>query len=141
MARWFLGAFVSLLDRTMRGISQKAPVVTSWPPGFAAPLAYAYAVATARRAPRAGIDCHGRTSTSANHTFQGFSCRPVSAGAFVCPTARARAPRWTCRRSGRITGSQEHTVRGFMSTLPGKTGMVITSTRRESGKVRVYAAK
>jgi hypothetical protein len=38
------------------------------------------------------------------------------------------------------TGWQRHTVRGFISTLGKKTGLVITSTRRESDKARVYAA-
>ena len=38
------------------------------------------------------------------------------------------------------TGWQKHTVRGFVSTLGKKTGLVITSTRRESDKARVYAA-
>jgi predicted transcriptional regulator len=39
-----------------------------------------------------------------------------------------------------VTGWQKHTVRGFISTLPKKTGIVITSTRRESDKTRVYEA-
>ena len=39
------------------------------------------------------------------------------------------------------TGWQAHSVRGFVSTLPKKTGLVITSTRRESDKARVYAAQ
>jgi len=39
------------------------------------------------------------------------------------------------------TGWQPHTVRGFISTLPKKTGIAITSTRRESDKARVYEAK
>jgi hypothetical protein len=39
------------------------------------------------------------------------------------------------------TGWQKHSVRGFISTLPKKTGLVITSTRRESDKARVYAAQ
>ena len=39
------------------------------------------------------------------------------------------------------TGWQRHSVRGFISTLPKKTGLVITSTRRESDKARVYAAQ
>ena len=30
------------------------------------------------------------------------------------------------------TGWQKHTVRGFINTLPKKTGIAITSTRRES---------
>jgi hypothetical protein len=38
------------------------------------------------------------------------------------------------------TGWQKHTVRGFISTLPKKTGIEITSTRRESDKARVYEA-
>ena len=38
------------------------------------------------------------------------------------------------------TGWQVHTVRGFISTLPKKTGIAITSTRRESDKARVYEA-
>jgi hypothetical protein len=38
------------------------------------------------------------------------------------------------------TGWQRHTVRGFISTLGSKTGLVITSTRRDSDKARVYAA-
>jgi hypothetical protein len=36
------------------------------------------------------------------------------------------------------TNWQPHTVRGFISTLPKKTGLEITSTRRESDKARVY---
>src|ERR1035437_1936201 len=38
------------------------------------------------------------------------------------------------------TGGQKHTVRGFISTLPKKTGIAITSTRRESDKAGVYEA-
>jgi predicted transcriptional regulator len=38
------------------------------------------------------------------------------------------------------TGWQKHTVRGFISTLAKKTGIAITSTRRESDQVRVYGA-
>ena len=38
------------------------------------------------------------------------------------------------------TGWQKHTVRGFISTLTKKTGIAITSTRRESDKARVYEA-
>jgi hypothetical protein len=38
------------------------------------------------------------------------------------------------------TGWQRHTVRGFISTLPKKTGIAITSTRRESDGARVYEA-
>ena len=38
------------------------------------------------------------------------------------------------------TGWQKHTVRGFISTLPKKTGIAITSTRRESDQARVYEA-
>ena len=38
------------------------------------------------------------------------------------------------------TGWQKHIVRGFISTLPKKTGIAITSTRRESDKARVYEA-
>jgi ribonuclease D len=37
-------------------------------------------------------------------------------------------------------GWQKHTVRGFISTLTKKTGIAITSTRRESDKARVYEA-
>ena len=33
---------------------------------------------------------------------------------------------------------QAHTVRGFLSTLPKKMGIAITSIRRESDKARVY---
>jgi predicted transcriptional regulator len=36
------------------------------------------------------------------------------------------------------TGWQKHTVRGFISTLTKKTGIAITSTRRESDQGRVY---
>jgi hypothetical protein len=36
------------------------------------------------------------------------------------------------------TGWQKHTIRAFVSTLPKKTGLQITSTRRESDKARVY---
>jgi hypothetical protein len=38
------------------------------------------------------------------------------------------------------TGWQKHTVRGFISTLPKKTGIAITSTRRESDQARVHEA-
>ena len=38
------------------------------------------------------------------------------------------------------TGWQKHTVRGFISTLTKKTGIAITSTRRESDQARVYEA-
>ena len=38
------------------------------------------------------------------------------------------------------TGRQKHTVRGFISTLAKKTGIEITSTRRESDQARVYEA-
>ena len=38
------------------------------------------------------------------------------------------------------TGWQAHTIRGFISTLPKKTGIEITSTRRESDQARVYEA-
>jgi predicted transcriptional regulator len=38
------------------------------------------------------------------------------------------------------TGWQKHTVRGFISTLAKKTGIAITSTRRESDGARVYEA-
>ena len=38
------------------------------------------------------------------------------------------------------TGWQKHTVRGFISTLAKKTGIAITSTRRESDGARVYGA-
>ena len=38
------------------------------------------------------------------------------------------------------TGWQKHTVRGFISTLAKKTGIEITSTRRESDQARVYQA-
>ena len=39
------------------------------------------------------------------------------------------------------TGWQAHTVRGFISTLPKKGGIQITSTRRDGDKARVYEAK
>ena len=32
------------------------------------------------------------------------------------------------------TGWEKHSVRGFISTLPKKTGLTVTSTRRESDK-------
>src|ERR1019366_1701355 len=38
------------------------------------------------------------------------------------------------------TGWQAHSVRGFISTLAKKTGIAITSTRRESDQARVYEA-
>jgi DNA-binding IclR family transcriptional regulator len=39
-----------------------------------------------------------------------------------------------------LTGWQKHTIRAFVSTLPKKAGLVITSTRRASDKARVYEA-
>jgi DNA-binding IclR family transcriptional regulator len=38
------------------------------------------------------------------------------------------------------TGWQNHSIRGFISTLSKTTGVTITSTRRESDKARVYGA-
>ena len=38
------------------------------------------------------------------------------------------------------TGWQQHTCRGFISTLAAKTGKAITSSRRESDNARVYEA-
>jgi hypothetical protein len=40
----------------------------------------------------------------------------------------------------KTTAWQKHTVRGFISTLAKKTGIAITSTRRESDGARVYEA-
>lgn len=39
------------------------------------------------------------------------------------------------------TGWLAHTVRGFVSTLPKKTGLAVTSTQRPGDKARVYAAR
>ena len=62
-------------------------------------------------------------------------------------TARARVIAMVQRRGGasldeimKTTKWQAHTVRGFMSTLPAKTGVEFTSVRRESDKARVYEA-
>ena len=41
---------------------------------------------------------------------------------------------------GKATGWQKHTIRGFMSVVPKKAGLTVTSTRREDG-ARVYEAK
>jgi hypothetical protein len=41
----------------------------------------------------------------------------------------------------KATGWQAHTCRGFMSVVPRKAGLTVTSTRRESDKARVYAAQ
>jgi len=41
---------------------------------------------------------------------------------------------------GKATGWQRHTIRGFMSVVPKKAGLTVTSTRREDG-ARVYEAK
>jgi len=38
------------------------------------------------------------------------------------------------------TGWQPHTVRGFISVVPKRAGLTVTSTRRESDKARVYEA-
>jgi len=63
-------------------------------------------------------------------------------------TAKARVIEMISRKGGatldeirEATGWQPHTVRGFMSTLPKKTELKITSTRRESDKARVYEAR
>jgi len=62
-------------------------------------------------------------------------------------TAKARVIAMLQRKGGATlqeivaeTGWQKHTVRGFISTLPKKTGIEITSTRRESDQARVYEA-
>jgi hypothetical protein len=62
-------------------------------------------------------------------------------------TAKARVIAMLQRKGGATlqeivaeTGWQKHTVRGFISTLPKKTGIEIASTRRESDKARVYEA-
>jgi Protein of unknown function (DUF3489) len=41
---------------------------------------------------------------------------------------------------GKATGWQKHTIRGFMSVVPKKAGLTVTSTRREDG-ARVYEAR
>jgi Protein of unknown function (DUF3489) len=41
----------------------------------------------------------------------------------------------------KATAWQKHTVRGFLSVVPKKAGLTVTSTRRESDKARVYEAK
>jgi hypothetical protein len=41
----------------------------------------------------------------------------------------------------KATGWQAHTCRGFISVVPKKAGLAVTSTRRESDKARVYAAQ
>ena len=41
----------------------------------------------------------------------------------------------------KATGWQAHTCRGFMSVVPKKAGLTVTSTRRESDKARVYEAR
>jgi Protein of unknown function (DUF3489) len=51
-----------------------------------------------------------------------------------------RAGGATLQEISAATGWQKHTVRGFISTLPKKTGIAITSSRRESDKARVYEA-
>jgi hypothetical protein len=51
-----------------------------------------------------------------------------------------RAGGATLQEIADTTGWQKHTVRGFISTLPKKTGIAITSTRRESDQARVYEA-
>jgi|ERR1035437_9536880 hypothetical protein len=62
-------------------------------------------------------------------------------------TAKARVIAMLQRKGGATlqeivaeTGWQKHTVRGFISTLPKKTGIEITSTRREGDQARVYEA-
>jgi predicted transcriptional regulator len=41
----------------------------------------------------------------------------------------------------KATAWQAHTVRGFISVVPKKVGLTVISTRRESDKARVYAAR
>jgi len=62
-------------------------------------------------------------------------------------TAKAMVIAMTSRQGGATleeiaaeTGWQKHTVRGFMSTVPKKAGLTVTSTRREDG-TRVYKVK
>ena len=52
----------------------------------------------------------------------------------------SRAGGATLQEIADVTGWQAHTVRGFISTLPKKTGTEITSTRREIDGARVYVA-
>jgi hypothetical protein len=81
-----------------------------------------------------------------------------TAAAPLAPETKAKAPREgsqtakviaLLKQDGGVTldaimaatGWQKHSCRGFISTLPKKTGLVITSIRRESDKARVYAAQ
>jgi hypothetical protein len=63
-------------------------------------------------------------------------------------TAKAKVLAMIQRKGGatleeimKAAGWQAHTCRGFLSVVPKKAGLTVTSTRRESDKARVYEAK
>ena len=63
-------------------------------------------------------------------------------------TAKATVLAMILRKGGatldeimKATAWQAHTVRGFISVVPKKVGLTVISTRRESDKARVYAAR
>lgn len=63
-------------------------------------------------------------------------------------TAKAKVLAMIQRKGGatldelmKATTWQKHTIRGFMSVVPKKAGLAVTSSRRESDKARVYEAK
>jgi hypothetical protein len=91
--------------------------------------------AKAAKAPKAAADA----PTPAPDDSTPRVLRAVSKQAIMCDML-LRAGGATLQEIVAETGWQKHTVWGFISTLAKKTGIEITSIRRESDKARVYEA-
>lgn len=94
-------------------------------------------------------------ATTKGHATKETTAKPAAKS--VAPAVAVKAPRegtakatvlaMIQRKGGAsideimaATGWQKHTVRGFISVAPRKAGLVVTSTRRESDKARMYYA-
>ena len=92
-----------------------------------------------KAAPKAATAAQADAATAAKTATNGKAPREGSKQAVVVGMIQQEGGA-TIDEIMATTGWQKHTVRGFVSTLGKKTGLVITSTRRESDKARVYEA-